>query len=85
MKSSRKMLSIALGITLVLGTSMLGYAADRKHGDVENIGNRSLGSRVWGIFPNFVSLEREIALGQQVASEFEQTAKLIQLTGLKAE
>lgn len=52
--------------------------ADRKHGDVENIGNRSLGGRVWGILPNWVSLEKEIAIGSQVAAQFEQTARLIE-------
>ncbi len=52
--------------------------ADRKHGDVENIGNRSIGGRVWGILPNWVSLEKEIAIGAQVAQQFEQTARLIE-------
>jgi predicted Zn-dependent protease len=52
--------------------------ADRKHGDVENIGNRSIGGRVWGILPNWVSLDKEIAIGQQVAAQFEQTARLIE-------
>ncbi len=78
MQSSRKMLYAGLTIVLTLGMSIQSFATDRKHGDVQNIGNRSLGGRVWGIFPNFVSLEKEIALGQQVASEFEQTAKLIE-------
>jgi len=52
--------------------------ADRKHGDVENIGNRSVSGRIFGILPNFVSLEKEISLGAQVASEFEQTARLVE-------
>ena len=53
-------------------------AAARKNEDVENIGNRSIsGGRVYGIFPNMVSLEKEIELGQQVAAEFEQTAMLL--------
>jgi len=51
--------------------------ADRKHADVENIGNRSIGGRIWGILPNWVSLEKEIAMGAQVAAQFEQTARLI--------
>jgi predicted Zn-dependent protease len=72
------MLVIALGIALTLATSVVTYAADRRHGDIENIGNRDITGRVWGIFPNFVSLEREIQIGQQVAAEFEQTAKLIE-------
>ena len=53
-------------------------AVARKNEDVENIGNRSIsGGRVYGIFPNMVSLEKEIELGQQVAAEFEQTAMLL--------
>jgi predicted Zn-dependent protease len=78
MQSSRKTLSLALGIALTLAMSVATYAADRRHGDVENIGNRDITGRVWGIFPNFVSLEKEIQIGQQVAAEFEQTAKLIE-------
>jgi len=54
-----------------------GYAF-RKHDDVENIGNRSVAGRVFGIFPNFVSLEKEIELGSQIAAEFEQTARLME-------
>ena len=49
-----------LGLAIILG-STTGYA-DRKHGDVENIGNRSVSGRIFGILPNFVSLEKEIAL-----------------------
>jgi predicted Zn-dependent protease len=78
MQSSRKISQTALGIALTLAMSLASYAADRKHGDVENIGNRDVAGRVWGIFPNFVSLEKEIQIGQQVAAEFEQTAKLIE-------
>lgn len=77
MQSSRKMLSVG-SVILILATSVASYASDRKHGDVENIGNRDVAGRVWAIFPNFVSLEKEIQLGQQVAAEFEQTAKLIE-------
>ncbi len=52
--------------------------ADRRHGDVENIGNRNIGGRVWGVLPNWVSLEKEIGIGQQVATQFEQTARMIE-------
>lgn len=62
---------------LALLVAVPGYA-DRKHGDVENIGNRSVSGRIFGILPNFVSLEKEISLGAQVAAEFEQTAKLVE-------
>jgi predicted Zn-dependent protease len=52
--------------------------AFRKNEDVEDIGNRDVSGRVWGIFPNFVSLEKEVELGAQVAAEFEQTARLME-------
>jgi len=78
MRSSRKMYPVGLGIALTFVMAVALYASDRRHGDVENIGNRDITGRVWGIFPNFVSLEKEIQLGQQVATEFEQTAKLIE-------
>jgi predicted Zn-dependent protease len=57
--------------------SLQGYAG-RKHGDVENIGNRDVSGRIFGILPNWVSLEKEVALGAQVAAEFEQTARLVE-------
>ena len=57
--------------------SLPGYA-ERKHGDVENIGNRSVSGRNFKVLPNFVSLEKEIALGNQIAAEFEQTARLVE-------
>jgi len=66
--------------TALLGTMLLVGApsfADRRHGDVENIGNRDITGKVWVLFPNFVSLEKEIALGAQVAAQFEQTARMI--------
>ena len=52
--------------------------ADRKHDDVENIGNRKINGRIAGIFPNFVSLGKEIQLGAQFAQQFEQRARLVQ-------
>src|SRR5213596_2994696 len=66
---------VAASISLTLAVS--GYA-DRRHSDVESIGNRNVTGRVWGIFPNFVSLEKEIAIGAQVAAQFEQTARMIE-------
>jgi len=45
---------------------------------VQNIGNRDISGRIWGILPNFVSFEKEIALGAQVAAQFEQTARLVE-------
>jgi beta-barrel assembly-enhancing protease len=57
--------------------SLPGYA-DRKHGDVENIGNRSVSGKIFKVLPNFVSMEKEIALGNQIAGEFEQTARMVE-------
>ena len=70
------MAPLMLGLAIILGSTP-GYA-DRKHGDVENIGNRSVSGRIFGILPNFVSMEKEIALGAEVAAEFEQTARLVE-------
>jgi predicted Zn-dependent protease len=52
--------------------------AFRKHGDVENIGNRRVSGRVFKILPNMISLEKEIQIGQQISAEFEQTARLVE-------
>jgi predicted Zn-dependent protease len=74
-----KRLSVKLiAFGLITGLLCLPGYADRKHGDVENIGNRSVSGRVFGVLPNMVSLEKEIAMGSQIASEFEQTARLIE-------
>ncbi len=71
---SFKISALVLAILLL---SIPSYA-DRKHGDVQNIGNRNVSSRIFGIFPNMISLEKEIALGAQVAAEFEQVARMVE-------
>src|SRR6516165_3711126 len=48
------------------------FAGDKKKKDPEEIGNRDVGKGV-----NFYSLEKEIALGKQVAQEVEREAKLV--------
>jgi predicted Zn-dependent protease len=77
MRHSKRALT-GLTLFLVLGTAVAAFAATRRHGDIENIGNRSIATRVWGIFPNFISLEKEIQIGQQVSGEFEQAARLVE-------
>jgi len=52
--------------------------AGRKHTDVENIGNRKINGKVALLFPNFVSLEKEIQIGAQYSQMFEQTARLVE-------
>jgi predicted Zn-dependent protease len=68
---------LALGAAVILCAASTGVAA-RKHGDFENIGNRDITGRIWGLFPNFVSLEKEIEIGAQLAAQFEQTARLVE-------
>ncbi len=75
MKTTVRSLLVAMVFAVSLTSSVY---ADRKHGDVENIGNRDISGRIWGILPNFVSFEKEIALGAQVAAQFEQTARLVE-------
>lgn len=76
MKSrSLKMVATVLMVLLFLPSSLW---AGRRHGDVENIGNRDINGRVAWFFPNFVSLEKEIQIGQQYAQYFEQTARLVE-------
>jgi len=48
------------------------FAGDKKKADPEEIGNRDVGKGV-----NFYSLEKEIALGKQLAQEVERQAKII--------
>src|SRR5262249_47093195 len=61
-------LALIVGITLVAPAS---FAKDKKK-DPEEIGNRDVGKGV-----NFYSLEKEIALGKQLAQEVERQAKII--------
>jgi len=72
-KHFAKLLLLSL---LAFMLAVTGYA--RKREDVQNIGNRNVSGKILGIFPNLVSLEKEMSLGQQVANEFEQTAKLVE-------
>ncbi len=75
------MASIKKGISAVVIVALCtagSFVYARKHGDVENIGNRDINGRVALIFPNFVSLEKEIQIGAQYAQMFEQTARLVE-------
>jgi beta-barrel assembly-enhancing protease len=63
-----------LPAALLASVSLLGvraFATDKKK-DPEEIGNRDVGKGV-----NFYSLEKEIALGKQLAQEVERQAKII--------
>jgi predicted Zn-dependent protease len=64
-----------LTLTIVFGagllTPLLAESKDKKK-DPDQIGNRDVGKGV-----NFYSLEKEIALGKQLAQEVEKSAKLV--------
>src|SRR5438093_9555237 len=60
--------ALALAVLVALSTAI---AKDKKK-DPEEIGNRDVGKGV-----NFYSLEKEIALGKQLAQEVERQAKIV--------
>lgn len=75
MKYSRKSVIYLIFFSLFFS----GYAyGDRNHSDIEDIGNRDINGLVALIFPNFVSLEKEIQIGAQYAQYFEQSARLVE-------
>ena len=62
-------LAFSLSFVLVAPKPML---AEDKEKDPDQIGNRNVSGKI-----NFYSLEKEIALGKQLASEVERQAKII--------
>jgi beta-barrel assembly-enhancing protease len=74
MKTMKQLVAFALISTLCLSPSTLLLAADKKkHSDVEEIGNRDINKGSW----NMMSIEKEIALGKQLAQDIERQVKLI--------
>jgi predicted Zn-dependent protease len=67
-RCSALLLRFLLAITVLTSVSL----ADSKKKDPDEIGNRDVGKGV-----NFYSLEKEIALGKQLAQEVERQAKII--------
>ena len=66
---SRALVATVAALSLVIPGALAG---DKKKKDPEEIGNRDVGKGV-----NFYSLEKEIALGKQLAQEVERQAKII--------
>ncbi len=64
--------AIALFALLAPGTLVSPAFADNKEKDPDEIGNRDVGKGV-----NFYSIEKEIALGKQMAQEVERQAKIV--------
>jgi len=73
MKHSKRVLSTCLALALCLGQNTPLLAKKPKNSDVEDIGNRDINKGNW----NFISLEKEIALGKSLAQEVERQVKLI--------
>jgi len=69
MKSVKELLALTLALVLLAPPVILGK--DKKK-DPDEIGNRDIGKGV-----NLYSLEKEIALGKQLAQEVEQQAKVV--------
>src|SRR5467141_463135 len=67
----RRSVTVALSSALLL-VSLTAVAKDKKK-DPEEIGNRDVGKGV-----NFYSIEKEIALGKQLAQDVERQAKIIE-------
>src|SRR6266699_2070910 len=67
--SMRAVVAVAAAFSLL---SVGVFAGDKKKKDPDEIGNRDVGKGV-----NFFSLEKEIALGKQLAQEVERQAKIV--------
>ena len=69
----KRLLSASLSFSLALALTTPGRVfAEDPEKDPDQIGNRNVSGKV-----NFYSLEKEIALGKQLASEVERQAKII--------
>src|SRR5277367_5792603 len=67
----RRFLSTGISLTVFLALLAPAFAEDKEK-DPEEIGNRNVSGKV-----NFYSIEKEIALGKQLAQEVERQAKII--------
>src|SRR5271157_5809902 len=69
----KRLLSASLSFMLALALATPGRVfAENKEKDPDQIGNRDVGKGV-----NFYSLEKEIALGKQLAQEVERQARIV--------
>src|SRR5579871_4258335 len=59
-------------LAVLLAAPNVSFAGDKKEKDPDEIGNRDVGKGV-----NFYSIEKEIALGKQLAQEVERQSKVV--------
>src|SRR6478752_6022821 len=64
--------SVSLVLTLLLAVPLTVFAGDDKKADPDAIGDRNVSGKV-----NWYSLEKEIALGKQLAQQVERQSKVI--------
>jgi predicted Zn-dependent protease len=64
--------TVSLTLALLLATPFTAFPKDNKEKDPDAIGDRNVSGKV-----NFYSLEREIALGKQLAQQVERQSKVI--------
>ena len=73
-----KLARIAMAVALVVATANPMVAAEQKkpkNSDIDNIGNREINKGLRNL--NFTSLEKEIALGRQLAAQVERQVRLV--------
>ena len=64
--------SISLSLVLLFCTPFAAFSGDDKEKDPDSIGDRNVSGKV-----NFYSLEKEIALGKQLAQQVERSSKIV--------
>ena len=64
--------SVSLTLVLLLAAPLASFAKDDKKDDPDAIGDRNVSGKV-----NWFSLEKEIALGKQLAQQVERTSKIV--------
>ncbi len=64
--------SVSLTLALLLATPFTAFASDNKEKNPDAIGDRNVSGKV-----NFYSLEKEIALGKQLAQQVERQSKVV--------
>jgi len=71
--SGYRRLVLAVTLTFALATVGSGEGKKKRNSDIENIGIRDINKRSI----NFISLDREIALGRELARQVEQESRLV--------
>lgn len=85
----KKIFAILILLILAAGFSLADQTEEKeespgdcRYPDVENIGNRDINGRIYLLFPNFISYEREIQIGAQYAAQIDQGIKTMTDTEL---